>query len=104
MRMYFRLRDFKARLRSGDSLYAKELESEYVVQDDSSSFSLRMPKLALGDNSAAVDLKMSPARAAVVRASADVDLKSWPGISISRTSTSFPEPYGPGTLSLLTGD
>lgn len=75
MKFRIMLNDFKADLRSGDSLRIRNLEWRYEIDGDSASYSLSMPRATLGQNFASVNLAVSPPMKASARITADVDLQ-----------------------------
>ena len=75
LNLHVSLKDFRARLRSGDSLSVRELACMYLVKDDSSAFSLRVPSAILGQNTASVAFSVSPPMTASARVTADIDLR-----------------------------
>ncbi len=71
----FHLEDFRAGLRSGDSLSVRSLAATYTVRNDSSAFSISVPRAVLGQNFASAEISVNPPNRATARISADIDLK-----------------------------
>ncbi len=70
----FWLSNLRAGLRSGDSISVKYLACAYFARNDSSAFTLSLPKAMLGQNSASANISMSPPKRATASISADIDL------------------------------
>ncbi len=75
VRFLVSLKEFRAALRSGDSLTVRDLTGRYMVKNDSSAFSLSVPRVALGENSASMVFNVSPPKTAAASFTADIDLK-----------------------------
>jgi AsmA-like C-terminal region/AsmA family len=75
MRLFVNLKNFRAGLRSGDSLSVKNLTCRYSVNDDSSAFSLTVPSVTLGQNFASVAFSVNPPNSAKANMAAEIDLR-----------------------------
>lgn len=70
----FQLKNFRADLRSGDSLTIKGVNATYSSKNDSSNFVLSMPSAFLGDNFASVAFNVTPPKTAAAKVSANINL------------------------------
>ena len=75
MDFLFHLKNFHAKLQSGDSLSVKELMTRYDVANDSSFFRFSIPNAVLGENYASFNFTVIPPKVAMARVLVDLDLK-----------------------------
>lgn len=72
---FVRLRNFSARLKSGDSLVVKDLVGNYSMKDGSSIFDLSLPSALLGDNTASLRFYLAPPKYATANVLMDINLR-----------------------------
>lgn len=73
--LYAHLKNFRAELRSGDTLSVGDLDTHYSLQNDSSAFRLYMPGAVLGENYASLNLVLSPPQFATIQLLVNVELR-----------------------------
>ncbi len=71
----FHLTDFKAKLKSGDSLVVRQLSGSYRLKDGSSELDISMPRAMVGDNAASLSFHFMPPRFATAKVLLDLNLK-----------------------------
>lgn len=75
MNAFVRLRDFSAKLKSGDSLVVQNLVGNYSMKDGSSVFDMSVPSAILGDNTASLRFYVAPPKFATASMLVDVNLR-----------------------------
>ncbi len=70
-----RLRDFSAKLKSGDSLVVRGLVGNYSMENGSSVFDLSVPSALLGDNTASLRFYVAPPKFATANMLVDINLR-----------------------------
>ncbi|MCL5268557.1 MAG: AsmA family protein [Bacteroidetes bacterium] len=70
-----RLTNFKAKLKSGDSLLVKDLSGSYKLKDGSSELDVSVPRVVLGDNVASFKFGLVPPKFATAKVLVDLNLK-----------------------------
>ncbi|MCL4538616.1 MAG: AsmA family protein [Bacteroidetes bacterium] len=72
---FVHLTDFKAKLKSGDSLLVQDLSGRYRLKDGGSELKVSVPKAVLGDNVASFRFDVNPPKFATAKVLVDLNLK-----------------------------